>query len=830
VTRHVTVRDAEVVTEAGESALRLLADGRGHVLLVAPAGFGKSTTLRHLERSARALGLRTQHYPVAAGSHAPDVVLVDDAHLLPSRELAVLGNGVAAASRVVAAVEPPGGNGSFGEALDRLADAGTVVSLEPWTADEVATLLNPTRDHDPLHEAGAVVSATGGLPWLVTELLAYKELAHKEPVPVPPRRGQPTRPERQILRALGRLPKQVNEVVMALCAGYAVDRGPLPPPLAPLAGAPLRSLLDRVYDAGILTRDGQVPPLVRRAVLHHAPRHRIRPYLVTVVDDLVGAGVDLEPLAEDLVSAGLRDPRLVAALVARGDTLLGDDPITSASLYATAIDGGGVADVLSVRRAEALALGGDLDAARAALAGVSTVDQDPDPDGVRVAATVAVLSGQLQQAAAVCGWAAERRLGEDADAADVAAYVLFGNGDAALAGALLDATGERAPSLTESAVRGMATAVRDSLGAEPATALSQLVQSALGPSTGRRELRPDRPETLAALLALHAGDLAMAESVLVRHTESGDPFAASRSAALRSWTSMQAGRYADAQAFLDAIDPRSPREQPWAWGLRLGLARRQDDVRALTRLWVDARGVLVGHPVDLYSLLPLGEIGLAAARMHEPELAAPVWNRALELLDRLGKPPLWGPAFYWYGIQAAILTDRPHAMTPYANALLAAARTSPFAAALARAGRNWVAVLGGDVDAVAVDAAARGLAAVGQRWEGARLAGHAAARASDRRITTSLLESARDLLAATATGGPRHPVPSPAESKAGVVALSAREREVVELVLAGMTYRQIGESLYLSAKTVEHHMARIRRRSGAATRSELLERLSASVA
>ena len=72
--------------------------------------------------------------------------------------------------------------------------------------------------------------------------------------------------------------------------------------------------------------------------------------------------------------------------------------------------------------------------------------------------------------------------------------------------------------------------------------------------------------------------------------------------------------------------------------------------------------------------------------------------------------------------------------------------------------------------------------------------------------------------------------PSPAESKAGVVQLSAREREVAELVLSGLTYRQIGESLYLSAKTVEHHMARMKRRSGAATRSELLERLSLSLA
>jgi DNA-binding CsgD family transcriptional regulator len=44
-----------------------------------------------------------------------------------------------------------------------------------------------------------------------------------------------------------------------------------------------------------------------------------------------------------------------------------------------------------------------------------------------------------------------------------------------------------------------------------------------------------------------------------------------------------------------------------------------------------------------------------------------------------------------------------------------------------------------------------------------------------------------------------------------------------------MTYRPIGERLYLSAKTVEHHMSRIKRRSGVATRSELLERLSVSL-
>jgi DNA-binding CsgD family transcriptional regulator len=91
------------------------------------------------------------------------------------------------------------------------------------------------------------------------------------------------------------------------------------------------------------------------------------------------------------------------------------------------------------------------------------------------------------------------------------------------------------------------------------------------------------------------------------------------------------------------------------------------------------------------------------------------------------------------------------------------------------------------------------------------------------------MECARDLLSATSDDATGYGTPSPAETKAGAVPLSAREREVVELVLAGMTYRQIGESLYLSAKTVEHHMARIKRRSGVTSRSELLERLSVTV-
>jgi DNA-binding CsgD family transcriptional regulator len=59
--------------------------------------------------------------------------------------------------------------------------------------------------------------------------------------------------------------------------------------------------------------------------------------------------------------------------------------------------------------------------------------------------------------------------------------------------------------------------------------------------------------------------------------------------------------------------------------------------------------------------------------------------------------------------------------------------------------------------------------------------------------------------------------------------LSPREREVAELVLQGKTYVEIGESIFISPRTAEHHIARIRRRLGATTRSDLIAKLRAAL-
>ena len=70
----------------------------------------------------------------------------------------------------------------------------------------------------------------------------------------------------------------------------------------------------------------------------------------------------------------------------------------------------------------------------------------------------------------------------------------------------------------------------------------------------------------------------------------------------------------------------------------------------------------------------------------------------------------------------------------------------------------------------------------------------------------------------------------PTPPAVGTGTLSDREREVARLVVAGQTYREIGGRLYISAKTVEHHVSRMRQRLGAGTRSDLLARLRAELA
>src|SRR5262249_24969469 len=62
----------------------------------------------------------------------------------------------------------------------------------------------------------------------------------------------------------------------------------------------------------------------------------------------------------------------------------------------------------------------------------------------------------------------------------------------------------------------------------------------------------------------------------------------------------------------------------------------------------------------------------------------------------------------------------------------------------------------------------------------------------------------------------------PGGEKAGLERLSAREREVLQLLALGHTNHQIGERLHLSVKTVDTYRSRLGSKLGLRTRAELV--------
>jgi len=64
---------------------------------------------------------------------------------------------------------------------------------------------------------------------------------------------------------------------------------------------------------------------------------------------------------------------------------------------------------------------------------------------------------------------------------------------------------------------------------------------------------------------------------------------------------------------------------------------------------------------------------------------------------------------------------------------------------------------------------------------------------------------------------------SKTNNRTGNQALSKREQEVLKLIVHGHTNREVGDQLYISIKTVETHIARIKEKLGFNRRSELVK-------
>jgi DNA-binding CsgD family transcriptional regulator len=854
----------------------------------AAGGYGKTTLLRQIEAAYRAAGCRVRTTWQSRSAGPPDeVVLVDDVHLLdegPLRELRELSRQPGA--RIVVAYRPWPRSAALAELTDALRRSGSPLVLPPLTGPEIGACLAALSQPPSPGLVGFVAAQTRGVPRCVARLASALavDIGNGRTAPrVSPAASTPFAAD------LDELEPDLRTAFLAVEAGAGLSFELIGALLGRDSDA-VAELMEAGRATGLLCPDGTLVPLARHAVAVLEPMaHRIavRQRLAALQLERGGSVLSLvRPLlsvtaggappgqpagsggTDGALGAGVSGARMGEAFEAAGAEALEHDPALAARLFAAAVAAGRPA---VARRALATALAGDLHlASRLADQVVAGGDSAEAPDAAYVAAVALAHRGQLAASAELYRWAGR------GPAAGFAVVGLVGTGQLAQAQGLAaedrstqspgnGGTAGRGgpPTLLTAAAALMARGVCESLTGAPATALSALVQaSGLLEPSGPTVLLPDSPAALGALLALHCGQLDTADVLLTRAIarQLGGPLLAARHHLLHAWLLMARGSTAAAQQRCSAVlgDQATPEGRPptaattpdshpqnpgpvglhgrdllFAAALRAGLARRNSDLAALRVAWPDACQVLVGQPVDLFTLLPLGELAVAAARLGEQHRVAAHLSEADLLLRQLGEPALWSLPWHWNHLHAAIIAARPAEAERHAAALARHRGHSPYAAAIATAGQSWLAVLADRIDPDSVAAAARGLGALGLGWDGARLAGQAAIRTSDRSAMTALLGCARHLQGKPAERRNAAPgAPAAGRRRTGDPAgrqpmLSEREQQVAALVIAGLTYKQVADRLYLSAKTVEHHMARMRQRLGCTDRGDLLTQLRA---
>jgi DNA-binding CsgD family transcriptional regulator len=822
-------------------------DRLGCVDVVGPAGTGKTVLLDALADVLAAAGLPVlRRLPdTGADPGAGTAVLVDDAHRLTPDALArlrELADGPVGALVVAHRPWPrPDGMSALGATL---AARRAPVVLGPLDRAgilaRVARLLGERSVRPSDAVVDLVLTQTGGLPALVDRMLAaLVEIGGPDPARW---RWDAARPPGGLLAQLGyavhRLPDGVRDLLRARALGAPLEPELLVPLLGPDVAAD-HAALDELVEAaraeGLLTAEGAPIPLVSAAVLERTPPATRVETQRALAERELDRGGNVLAAARRLLGTGASGARVASVFTSAGDESLRTGMPGAGELYAAAVGAGAPALSLASRRAEAALRAGELDLALTQADQVlSAPEQAPEPDLAQagtVAAAVLAHRGMLAHSAAMYRFLGTRMGREGVlavpaligtGALDEAKKIVAGRDDPA-----------RPPTLLAGAEELMAQGVVHSVTGSPTAALSELTRAAvLLESSHRAALLPDTPAALAALVAVHCGELDVAQSVLERavRVRLGGRATAVRHRLLLGWIALYRGATGAARAAL-AESPSEPRDELLAAALEVALARRTGDLAALMPAWGRAREAIVRHPVDLFVLQPLGELAVAAARLRETSWVRPHLDEAAALLDRLGKPALWAAPLHWSALQAAIVAESRDEAARHAAAVVAAAGGSRYAAALAAAAPHWVAMLDAEVDAEAVEAAARGLHAVGLSWEGGRLAGQAAIRTRDRKAMSALLGCARALQAA---GPAVRPEAVDDQDVAAAVRdaddpgdgpLSEREREVAALVLEGLTYKQIGERLFISAKTVEHHVARMRQRLGSGSRGELFAHL-----
>ncbi|GAA3242739.1 hypothetical protein GCM10017691_47050 [Pseudonocardia petroleophila] len=326
-------------------------------------------------------------------------------------------------------------------------------------------------------------------------------------------------------------------------------------------------------------------------------------------------------------------------------------------------------------------------------------------------------------------------------------------------------------------------------------------------------LAPEQWGELAATVAAAGGHERAARAMLdpVPGTRPG-----TRQRLLAAWLDLRAGRLSAArEALADVGDrPVLRRNAVLAAAVGVGLARRGGDAAALAATWHRVVPVMAGADVELFLVDAWGELSVGGALVGDDSADLP--GAIADAVTSAGSPWWAVAARLWWALERAVVADDAAAAAAAAGPLADLAVDHPVLRVRAEAAAEWAAVLSGRVDPGAVDGVATALDAGGRPWEAGQLCRAASARAGTPAVARALLETGRRL---RPTRGPRR--------VAGADELSDREREVGALVVDGLTHKEIGARLYISPKTVEQHVARLRQKLAVATRADLVAALRA---
>ena len=728
------------------------------------------------------------------------LVVVDDAHRLPDPALRTLAAAARRGVRMAIARRPTVDRPALAALDEAVAEQGPVESLGPLDDDALAALISTVTGRPAGPEAVARVrEASAGqaaIAAAVATVVAGPDAGESGGVPSLAARLQ---------HRLTRLPASTVDLAQLLALGLDLTDDVLAG-AAGLAPGDLAAAMRTLRDDGMLVPGGErLIPAVAQTLLADAPPAQRRRLHDRVARALIAAGGDPVAAANQLSAARVRTGQAAQVYAAAADRLRFTDPEAASTWYDDALDAGADPATLAAGRAEAEALLG------------RPVDVDATPAAPEEARRVALAAG-----------AAAAHQGRATRAAE--ALTAAGDPGPLLAVPVLVAVGRPEPAQRAAAGTGPLPVRRFAEAAlaagDPAAAVPLLLEAAEALiATPPALVLPDTPHAVGALVAVTAGDGSTAEHLLQQAIagEVGGPVGVERHRALLAWVRLRTGRFDTAVAELRRLAGTAlpGRELLLAAVLAAGIARRSGDIAALKDAWAAAEPVLARQAVDLFHLEPMEELLVAAARLRQYQRLTPVLERLDAIVTGLGAPPAWVVSLAWVRLQIAVVGEDAAAAAAAAGAIERALDGGGTAAhrqaAQGMAAAEWARALAGEVDPDAVVAATEALAAAELPWEASRLAGQAAIRTADQAAARRLLERARELTAADLEAANR-----PETSHGG---LSEREREVARLVLDGRTYREIGAQLYLSPKTVEHHVARVRTKLGATSRAELVAAL-----